>query len=239
LILRFVLIYFMKYLTEIMVRASPIVENFRTVFQVTSHFSIVRTLLIVGGLFSFGFFLFQKKLLPLPVAKAASQFYFYPTFPFTALLRLGNYWTPIDDTLIVGCAPMSIFGHPAQLHKLGVRGVVNMCYEYPGPKAAYSKLGIKQLHLPTVDHTEPSVDKLIEAVEFIKQHKDRGEKVYVHCKAGHGRAASIALCWLMKENDGFTSKELNNILRNKRCVRAKLFEQSNIKGFEKYLTLNK
>lgn len=141
-----------------MVRASPIVENFRSIFQSTPHFSLARAFLLVGGLFSFGFFLFQKKLLPLPIAKVASKFYFYPTFPITAILRLGNYWTPVDDTVIFGCAPMGFLGHPEQLHKLGVRGVVNMCYEYPGPISSYKKLGIKQLHLATVDHTEPSVE---------------------------------------------------------------------------------
>jgi hypothetical protein len=31
-----------------------------------------------------------------------------------------------------------------------------MCYEYEGPKEYYSELGIKQLHLPTVDHFEPT-----------------------------------------------------------------------------------
>lgn len=43
-------------------------------------------------------------------------------------------------------------------------------------------------------------------MDFIKEHKERGEKVYVHCKAGHGRAAAVALCWLMHENDGFTAQ---------------------------------
>jgi atypical dual specificity phosphatase len=146
------------------------------------------------------YFLFQKKLLPLEVSKVVSKVFFLPTFPITALMRLGNYWTKIDDTLILGCAPMGFLGHPDELYKLGVRGVVNMCYEYPGPKASYARLGMKQLYLPTVDHTEPRVEQMKEAVAFIKFHKDKGEKVYVHCKAGHGRAASIALCWMMHEN---------------------------------------
>ncbi len=146
------------------------------------------------------FFLFQKKMLPLPVAKVVSKVFFLPTFPITALMRLGNYWTKIDDTLILGCAPMDFCGHPDTLYKQGVRGVINMCYEYPGPKDAYARLGMKQLYLPTVDHTEPKVEQMKEAVAFIQHHKNRGEKVYVQCKAGHGRAASIALCWMMHEN---------------------------------------
>jgi len=146
------------------------------------------------------FFLFQKKLLPLPISKIVSKLFFLPTFPFTALLRLGNYWTKIDDTLILGCAPFGFLGHPDMLYKIGVRGAINMCYEYPGPVSHYERVGIKQLYLPTCDHFEPSLENMNDAVAFIKYHKNRGEKVYLHCKAGHGRAASIALCWLIDQN---------------------------------------
>lgn len=156
--------------------------------------------------------LFQKKLLPKPVSKVVSKLLFYPTFPITALMRVGNYWTKLDDTLILGCAPMNILGHPDQLYNLGVRGVINMCNEYPGPTARYSTLGIKQLYLPTVDHYEPTLEYMNAAVEFIEEHQARGEKVYVHCKAAHGRAASIALCWMMKQNPGKTAKVRPTIL---------------------------
>ena len=155
--------------------------------------------------------LFQKKLLPKPVSKVVSKLFFLPTFPITALMRVGNYWTKVDDTLILGCAPMNILGHPDQLYNLGVRGVINMCYEYPGPIHRYATLGIKQLYLPTVDHYEPSLESMNAAVAFIEEHKARGEKVYVHCKAAHGRAASIAVCWMMKQNPGKTAKVMPKI----------------------------
>ena len=32
----------------------------------------------------------------------------------------------------------------------------------------------------------------------------KGEKAFVHCKAGHGRSAAVALCWLMTQNPGKT-----------------------------------
>jgi atypical dual specificity phosphatase len=44
------------------------------------------------------------------------------------------------------------------------------------------------------------------AVEFISSFKEKGEKVYIHCKAGHGRAASVALCWLIHENPNMSAK---------------------------------
>lgn len=175
----------------------PQVGNIFTSMSFTSRVSLyVFTFSAVTWL------LFQKKLLPKPVSMIVSKIFFYPTFPITAIMRLGNYWTKLDDTLIMGCAPMGFLGHPEKLYRMGVRGVINMCYEYPGPKSSYASIGIKQLYLPTIDHFEPSVEQMRDAVEFIKEHKKRGEKVYVHCKAAHGRAASIALCWLINENEG-------------------------------------
>jgi atypical dual specificity phosphatase len=220
--------------------------------------SLKRVVYLVGGLFGLTYLLFQKKLLPLPVAKVVSKILFFPTFPITAALRLGNYWSVVDETLILGCAPFSIFGHPDSLYRQGVRGVINMCYEYEGPKGDYKRLGMKQLYLPTVDHTEPSVEKLQKAVEFIKDYQSRGERVYVHCKAGHGRAASVALSWLINQNKKSTPKvsfariyapnflsiflhlqDLNVLLRSKRFVRTKLHEQKNIAQFKAFVDSQK
>ena len=131
--------------------------------------------------------MFQKKLLPRNVSRFMSKLFFYPTFPITLAMRIGNYWTPLDDTVILGCAPMNILGVPDKLHALGVRGVVNMCNEYSGPTGAYARLGITQLRLPTDDHYEPRVTDMQEAVDFINMYKERKEKVYIHCKAGHGK----------------------------------------------------
>jgi atypical dual specificity phosphatase len=181
----------------------------------------------------FTYALFQKKLLPKPIAKIVSVLFFYPTYPVTYLLRWKNWKTQVDDTLILGVAPMSVLNHPQQLHKMGVRGVVNMCHEYSGPMAEYNELGIKQMRLPTVDHIEPSLEYMQEAVRFIKSYKDRGEKVYVHCKAGHGRAASIALCWMLYDNPKLSAKDGNAFLCGKRKVRPSLFKQQNVVLFKK------
>ena len=131
--------------------------------------------------------MFQKKMFSKQTTAVISKILFYPTFPITVLSRLGNYWNIVDKTIILGCAPMELLGHPQKLHDMGVRGVVNMCSEYSGPSpAAYAAAGITQLHLPSVDHYEPSVSQYEEAVAFIEAHQARGERVYVHCKAGHG-----------------------------------------------------
>jgi atypical dual specificity phosphatase len=56
--------------------------------------------------------------------------------------------------MLPAAAPLKLLGHPDMLHALGVRGVVNMCDEYAGPQTDYKRLGIQQLRLRTVDHSE-------------------------------------------------------------------------------------
>lgn len=43
--------------------------------------------------------LFQLKMLPRSVSRVASRVFFYPTFPITAMMRWGNYWCSVDETV--------------------------------------------------------------------------------------------------------------------------------------------
>lgn len=179
----------------------------------------------------FTYLLCQKKMLPQPMSRVVSKLAFFPTMPMTAMSRLGNYWTEIDDTIVLGCAPFAAAGHPQIMYDMGVRGVVNLCEEYRGPVGAYSELGITQLHLPTTDHFESSVEQLEEAVTFIEMHRSKGERVYVHCKAGHGRGGAVVLADLIKENPRVPPATLNAALSGLRKVRKTLHKQDNIQSF--------
>lgn len=190
------------------------------------------------GFFAVVYFMFQKKMFSKANTLVISKFLFYPTFPITVMMRIGNYWNVVDKTVILGCAPMAFLGHPAAFHGMGVRGVVNCCAEYEGPKAAYEAMGITQLRIPSVDHYEADAGLLEEAVAFIQGYADRGEKVYVHCKAGHGRAAAVALAWLISQNKQIAVKDLNMLLGSKRKVRKTLYQQANINDFCTRLSQN-
>ena len=145
-----------------------------------------RAFLTMGTTFCVGFGLFTQKLLPPALSSVASKAYFYPTLPLTyARLHLlpprAGLWTAIDDKVLVGAAPCGALRHPERLAALGVTAVVNLCAEYEGPTAAYARLGVDQLWLPTVDHVEPTLEDLRAAVAFVG--RARG-KVLVHCRAG-------------------------------------------------------
>lgn len=158
---------------------------------------------------------------------------FFPTLFWNMLLgrwlRVRNWWDRIDDTLIVGAMPMES-DVPKMAHE-GVVGVVNTCDEYAGPQAAYQQHGIHQLHLPTVDFTHPTLESVERAVDFIERETAGGGTVYVHCKAGRARSATVALCWLLKSR-GMTPAQAQALLLEKRPhVNRYLFARPVVKCF--------
>lgn len=133
-------------------------------------------------------------------ARLYARTVFWPTLAWNYLLArvLGrrHWWDRIDEHVIVGAYPFA--GDVASLRGEGVRAVVNTCEEYLGPQREYDQHGIEQLHIPTTDFTHPRLKDVEAAVEFIQKYKLQNDSVYVHCKAGRARSATVAMCWLMK-----------------------------------------
>ena len=142
---------------------------------------------------------------------------FYPSLAWNLLLGrllgIRHWWDPIDDHVILGARPFP--RDVARLAELGVTAVVNTCEEYDGPLRQYEEAGIEQLHVPTIDFTPPTLESVCQSVRFIEQQVADGGKVYVHCKAGRGRSATIAICWLMAAH-GMTIDEAQQRLLERR-----------------------
>ena len=66
------------------------------------------------------------------------------------------------------------------------------------------------------------------AISFIKRHEAHGNRVYVHCRAGHGRSAAAVFAWLMYKDPNLELQLLNAQLRKQRDVRKTLWKQPNI-----------
>ncbi|QDV24300.1 dual specificity protein phosphatase family protein [Aureliella helgolandensis] len=125
---------------------------------------------------------------------------FFPTLAYNYLLgrvlRTRQWWNHVDPQVILGARPFP--SDAKKLQALGVTGVVNMCEEYAGPREQYAQCGIEQLWLPTVDFNHPSREFVEQGAAFIEQHVKQQGTVYVHCKAGRARSATIVLWWLVK-----------------------------------------
>ena len=58
---------------------------------------------------------------------------------------------------------------------------------------------MKRLQLSTVDLVgSPTQAQVHAGIEFIQENAKNGHSVYVHCKAGRTRSATLVACYLMK-----------------------------------------
>lgn len=78
---------------------------------------------------------------------------------------------------------------------------MNMDYELfsaVADKSHWEKMDVKFLQLQTADiFHSPTLEKLNRGVEFMKKIANEGNTVYVHCKAGRTRSATLVGCYLI------------------------------------------
>ncbi|TWU46354.1 hypothetical protein Poly51_57500 [Rubripirellula tenax] len=158
---------------------------------------------------------------------------FYPTlcwnYTLARYLNRRNWWDAIDTNVIVGAYP---FSRDVQaMYDAGVRAVVNTCEEYDGPQAEYQRLNIQQLHIPTTDFTHPRLEDVERAVEFVQQHAQAGKTVYIHCKAGRARSATVAICWLMKYRGVSADDAQKTLLAARPHINPRLTQRPVVKQF--------
>jgi atypical dual specificity phosphatase len=158
---------------------------------------------------------------------------FLPTLLYNALLgrwlKVRHWWDQVEPGLWLGALPLR--ADVARLSDLGITGVINMCREYPGPKELYREAGIEQLWLPTVDFQPPTLDDIRRGVAFIERQLSEGGQVYVHCKAGRARSATIVLCYLMAHAGLTAAQAQRRLLEVRPHVHPNLDQRQVVKQF--------
>ncbi|XP_034970151.1 phosphatidylglycerophosphatase and protein-tyrosine phosphatase 1 [Zootoca vivipara] len=153
----------------------------------------------------------------------AARVLFYPTLLYT----LVREWLPgsqrpwfsrVDRSVLLGALPLR--GRSRQLvEEQNVRGVVTMNEEYETRFLCYSseewaEMGVEQLRLSTVDLTGvPSLENLHKGVEFVMKHRASGNSVYVHCKAGRFRSATMVAAYLIQLHHCTPQQAIATILK--------------------------
>ncbi|XP_073515661.1 phosphatidylglycerophosphatase and protein-tyrosine phosphatase 1 [Phyllobates terribilis] len=137
---------------------------------------------------------------------AATRVLFYPTLLYNVVMEKisrRKWYDRIDETVILGALPFR--GMSDKLIKEeNVRGVITMNEEYEtrllSPSSQeWEALGVEQLRLSTVDFTGvPTLEHLQKGVEFVHKHRTMGNSVYIHCKAGRSRSATMVAAYLIE-----------------------------------------
>ncbi|AEC51255.1 hypothetical protein PNA2_0338 [Pyrococcus sp. NA2] len=76
------------------------------------------------------------------------------------------------------------------------------------------------LHVPIPDFSAPSLDDLLNILNWTEERVREGKKVYIHCYGGSGRSGTIAVAWLMYSK----SLPLREALRRVRMLKPSAVE---------------
>ncbi|KAM9148803.1 phosphatidylglycerophosphatase and protein-tyrosine phosphatase 1 isoform 2-T2 [Pangshura tecta] len=115
------------------------------------------------------------------LGSGAARLFFYPSLLYTLVReRLPGSQRPwfhrIDRAVLLGALPLRARS-----------------------RREWEAMGVEQLRLSTVDLTGvPTLENLQRGVEFVLKHRECGNSVYVHCKAGRSRSATMVAAYLIQ-----------------------------------------
>ncbi|XP_019332302.1 phosphatidylglycerophosphatase and protein-tyrosine phosphatase 1 isoform X2 [Alligator mississippiensis] len=144
----------------------------------------------------------------LELGAGVARLLFYPTLLYTlARERLPLRHRPgfhrIDRTVLLGALPLRARSSRL-VQEENVRAVLTLNEDYETrflccSAREWEAMGVEQLRLSTVDLTGvPTLENLQKGVEFVLKHQECGNSVYVHCKAGRSRSATMVAAYLIQ-----------------------------------------
>ncbi|KAJ8673584.1 hypothetical protein QAD02_004846 [Eretmocerus hayati] len=156
---------------------------------------------------------------------------FYPSLLYNIFMEKVSsrrWYDRIDETVILGALPFKAMTRQL-VQEENVKGVVSMNEDYElrilsNNAEEWKKCNVQFLQLSTTDIFEtPCQEKLRLGVDFINKFRNlessnedqKNATVYVHCKAGRTRSATLVGCYLMMRH-GWTPKEAVDYMKNKR-----------------------
>jgi len=180
------------------------------------------------------------KIAPPPVLRVLATVMLYPSLWYNLMTQRTDegsggvtlrrsWYSKIDDGVFLGALP-----YPKLLSKLdddGVCAILNTVREWNGNLGEYQSRGWVHCWIPIIDFTPPTIEQLEHGVNFITDQVNAGRPVYVHCKAGKGRSASMVMGYLIRER-GMTPKEAQVYLLERRPqILQVLYKRDVIKEF--------
>ena len=131
----------------------------------------------------------------------------------------GRWWDNINDNIILGAIPLHNSNHLELLKKENVGAILSLLenfemsgtiYFRPISKEEWENNGINFLQIQVEDSKGVRAEDIHKCIMYISENIKNNKKIYVHCKAGRGRSASIVLCymlWKMYQETGLITVE--------------------------------
>ncbi|CAG5131770.1 unnamed protein product [Candidula unifasciata] len=140
----------------------------------------------------------------------------------TLMTKIGGrrWYDRIDETVLLGALPIKSVTRNL-IEKENVRAMISVTEDFELKHMVYSSeelksLGVDRLQLRTTDYIgTPTQEQILQAMHFIRSHQRMNHCVYIHCKAGRTRSATVAACYVMQHNQ-WTPEKAVEFIKSKR-----------------------
>ncbi|VTJ77568.1 phosphatidylglycerophosphatase and protein-tyrosine phosphatase 1 isoform X1 [Marmota monax] len=172
---------------------------------------------------------------------------FYPTLLYTVFRGKvrgpahRDWYHRIDHTVLLGALPLRGMTHKL-IQEENVRGVITMNEEYEtrflcNSSKEWKRVGVEQLRLSTVDMTGiPTLANLHRGVRFALKYQSLGHCVYVHCKAGRSRSATMVAAYLMQVHNYSPEEAVRAISKIRSHIYVRPGQMEILKEFHKEIS---
>lgn len=119
-----------------------------------------------------------------------------------------DWFNEIDDGLYLGAIPLLKEHEDIIIKKININAIISIIEPYellcstvagkPIQPQYWKERNIEQIFLHTPDFISPSFQILDKGADYINHQLNNQKKVYVHCKSGKGRSASLIAAYYVK-----------------------------------------
>lgn len=147
----------------------------------------------------------------------------------------------IGDKLFLGCRMSS--QHVDLLRENNVDAILDVTAEFDGLDWTAYQENFAYLNIPVLDHTSPTKEQLMHAINWLDQQIAAGKSVVVHCALGRGRSVLVVAAYLLAIDNTLSVKDaltkIQSVRSTARLNKRQLKALSRIKhGGELRLTKN-
>jgi protein-tyrosine phosphatase len=119
-----------------------------------------------------------------------------------------DWWTRIEPyNIYLGALPLKNEGHREKIVDLGITRILSLVEDFelevgwmnvPVKARDWQEVDINVEHIQAVDFSPLTQIEIEKGVVYLATMLEQGHRVYVHCKAGRGRSATIVVAYLVQ-----------------------------------------
>ena len=150
----------------------------------------------------------------------------------------------IEPHLFLACR-MSV-KHVSLLNENNIDAILDVTAEFDGLDWTAYQEDYRYLNVPVLDHTSPTPEQLVLAINWLNQQISEKKNVVVHCALGRGRSVLVVAAYLLAKNPTLSVddalREINQIRQTARLNKRQLASLQQIRdggllSLQKNLTL--